>query len=133
MEETKLLIKEILEAQRSIISIDANDIENTFQGDGPIHGFTVSVNPALDFRTEVLFDEIRERAEQFKPFNNALVFFFMSDISPLTMDELYPLNEWMEEFPDEFMLRWGMAINPNNVPHVLKTIVLLQNNDVKDE
>ena len=57
----------------------------------------------------------------------------MSDISPLTMDELYPLNEWMEEFPDEFMLRWGMAINPNNVPHVLKAIVLLQNNDVKDE
>ena len=132
MEETKLLIKEILEAQRSIISIDANDIENTFQGNGPIYGFTVSVNPALDFRTEVLFDEIRERAEQFKPFNNALVFFFMSDISPLTMDELYPLNEWMEEFPDEFMLRWGMAINPPDAPHILKAIVLLQNNDGKE-
>lgn len=132
MEETKLLIREILEAERSIISIDANDIEKNFRGDRQIHGFTVSVNPALDFRTEVLFDEIRERAEQFKPFNNALVFFFMSDISPLTMDELYPLNEWMEEFPDEFMLRWGMAIDPPDAPHILKAIVLLQNNDVKE-
>ena len=128
MEETKLLIKEILEAKRSIISIDANDIEKTFQGRGPIHGFTVSVNPALDFRTEVLFDEIREKAEQFKPFNNALVFFFMSDISPLSMDELLPLNEWLEEFPDEAMLRWGVAINPPNSAHTLKAIVLLQNN-----
>jgi hypothetical protein len=126
MEEAKLLIKEILEAQRSIISIDADDIENTFQGRSPIHGFTVSVNPALDYRTEVLFDEVREKSEQFKPFNTALVFFFMSDISPLTMDELYPLNEWMEKFPDEFMLRWGMAINPPNAPHALKAIVLLQ-------
>lgn len=87
----------------------------------------------LLFRTEVLFDEIREKAEQFKPFNNALVFFFMSDISPLSMDELYPLNEWMEEFPDEFMLRWGMAINPPDAPRALKAIVLLQNNEGKDE
>ena len=133
MKETKQLIQEIVEAQRSIISIDANDIKDTFQGDSPIHGFTVSVNPALDFRTEVLFDEIREKVEQFKPFNNALVFFFMSDISPLTMDELYPLNEWMEEFPDEFMLRWGMAINPPNGPYTLKALVLLQNNGGKDE
>ena len=129
MEETKLLIKEILEAERSIVRIDANDIGNTFQVDRPIYGFTVSVNPASDFRTEVLFDEIREKTEQFKPFNNVLVFFFMSDISPLTMDELYPLNEWMEEFPDEFMLRWGMAINPPNGPHTLKAIVLLQNHE----
>ena len=127
MEETKQLIQEIVEAQRSIISIDANDIKDTFQGDSPIHGFTVSVNPALDFRTEVLFDEIREKAEQFKPFNKVLLFFFISDISPLTMDELYPLNEWMEEFPNEFMLKWGMAINPPNAPHALKAIVLLQN------
>ena len=121
MEETKQLIQEIVEAQRSIISIDANDIKDTFQGDSPIYGFTVSVNPALDFRTEVLFDEIREKAEQFKPFNKVLLFFFMSDISPLTMDEL------MEEFPNEFMLKWGMAINPPNAPHALKAIVLLQN------
>jgi hypothetical protein len=133
MKETKQLIQEIVEAKRSIISIDANDIKDTFQSDNPIYGFTVSVNPALDFRTEVLFDEIREKAEQFKPFNNALIFFFMSDISPLTMDELYPLNEWMEEFPDEFMLRWGMAINPPNAPHTLKALVLLQNNEGKDE
>ena len=127
MEETKQLIQEIVEAKRSIISIDANDIKDTFQGDSPIHGFTVSVNPALDFRTEVLFDEIREKTEQFKPFNKVLLFFFISDISPLTMDELYPLNEWMEEFPNEFMLKWGMAINPPNAPHALKAIVLLQN------
>lgn len=126
MEETKQLIKEILEAQRSIISIDANDIDHTFQGDEPIHGFTVSVNPALDYRTEVLFDEIREKAEQFKPFNNALVFFFVSDISPLSMGELYPLNEWIEEFPEEFVLRWGMAVNPPNAPHTLKAVVLIQ-------
>ena len=132
MEETKLLIKEILEAERSIISIDANDIEATFRVDRPIDGFTVSVNPALDFRTEVLFDEIREKAEQFKPFNNALIFFFMSDISPLTMDELYPLNEWMKEFPEELMMRWGMAINPPGAPHNLKAIVLLQKNEVKE-
>ena len=102
MEETKQLIQEIVEAKRSIISIDANDIKDTFQGDSPIYGFTVSVSPALDFRTEVLFDEIREKAEQFKPFNKVLLFFFISDISPLTMDELYPLNEWMEEFQITF-------------------------------
>lgn len=130
MEETKLLIQEIVEAQRSIISIDANDIEATFRSDRPINGFSVSVNPALDYRTEVLFDEIREKAEQFKPYNNALVFFFMSDISPLSMGELYPLNEWLEEFPEEFVLRWGMAINPANAPHILKAIVLLQKNEV---
>ena len=77
MEETKQLIQEIVEAKRSIISIDANDIKDTFQGDSPIYGFTVSVSPALDFRTEVLFDEIREKAEQFKPFNKVLLFFFI--------------------------------------------------------
>jgi hypothetical protein len=126
MEEPKQLIQEIVEAKRNVISIDANDIKDTFQSDNPIYGFTVSVNPALDYRKEVLFDEIREKAEQFKPFNYALLFFFISDISPLTMDELYPLNEWMEEFPNEFVLRWGMAISPPKAPHALKVIVLLQ-------
>lgn len=133
MEETKLLVREIVEAKWSIISIDANDIEDAFRGGGAIHGFTASVNPALDYRTEVLMDEVREKAEQFKPFNNAIMFFFISDISPLTMDELYPLNDWLKEFPEEFMLRWGMAINPPDAPHALKAIVLLQNNDGKNE
>jgi hypothetical protein len=133
MEDSKLLIREIVEAKRSIISIDSKDIEDAFRDGGTIHGFTVSVNPALDYRTEVLLDEVREKAELFKPFNHAIVFFFISDISPLTMDELYPLNDWLEEFPDEFMLRWGMAINPPDAPHTLKAIVLLQKNESKDE
>ena len=30
-------------------------------------------------------------------------------------------------FMGEFMLKWGMAINPPNAPHALKAIVLLQN------
>lgn len=128
MEETEELIKEIVEAERRIIGIDGDDIENTFRGGGEIHGLTVSVNPALDYRTEVLMDEVKSQAEVFKPYNHAIVFFFVPSDCPLMMGELRPLNEWFEEFPEEAIIKWGMALTPSDAPCTFKAVVLLQQN-----
>jgi hypothetical protein len=123
MEETTQLIQEIVEAKRSIIRIDANDIKDTFRGGGSIHGFTVSVSPALEGRVEVLMDEVKKKAEWYKPFNNALVFFFFPEDYSLLIDELQPFSDWIESIPDEFMIKWGMAIQSTQE---IRTIVLLQ-------
>ena len=117
---------QILDTKRTLVKIGANDIEETFQTGGDIHGFTVSVSAALDDRMWGLIEDVRREAEQFKPYNHVIMFFFMADTFPLSMDELLPLKEWLEEFPDETMLRWGVAINPPNASHTLKAVVLLQ-------
>lgn len=127
-DDTSKLVMEILDTKRTIVRIGANDIEDTFQAGGYIHGFMVSVSATLEDRMRALIEDVRKNAELFKPYNRMIMFFFMSDTSPLTMDELLPLNEWQEEFPDDAMFRWGVAINPPNSPHTLKAIVLLQNN-----
>ena len=127
-DNTSRLVMEVLDTKGAIVRIGANDIEDTFQTGGDIHGFTVSVSATLDDRMRALIEDVRKNAEQFKPYNRVIIFLFMPDISPLTMDELLPLNEWQEEFTDEAMLRWGVAINPPNSAHTLKAIVLLQNN-----
>lgn len=124
-DNNRKLVKEILDNQSAIVEIDVNDIEDTFQTEGEIHGFTVSVKATIDYRMKILMEEVRKKAEQYKPFNRVIVFFFMSVMSPLTMGELLPLNEWLEAFSDETKVRWGMAINPPNTPQTLKAIVLL--------
>lgn len=131
-DNNRKLVKEILDNQSAIVEIDVNDIEDTFQTEGEIHGFTVSVNATIDYRMKILMEEVRKKAEQYKPFNRVIVFFFMSVMSPLTMGEFLPLNEWLEAFSDETRVRWGMAINPPNTPQTLKTIVLLGITRVKN-
>ena len=125
-DNTSRLVLEILDTKRAIVRIGANDIENTFQTGGDIHGFTISVSAASDDRMKVLTEDVRKKAEHFKPYNHVIMLFFMSETCPLTMDELLPLNEWQEEFPDDAMFRWGVAINPPNSPHTLKAVVLIQ-------
>jgi len=124
-DNNRKFVQEILDNQRTIVEIDVNVIEDAFQTGGEVHGFTVSVNATIDHRMRVLMEEVRKKAELYKPFNRVIVFFFMPEMSPITMDELLPLNEWLKEFPDETMVKWGMAINPPNTPQTLKTIVLL--------
>jgi len=123
MKETKQLIQEIVKAQRSIISIDANDIKVTFRGDGAIHGLTVSVNPAMDDRIKILIDKVKKEAEQYMPFNTALLFLFLPEDQPLLMEELQPLTEWMESVPGNFLIKWGMAIQS---AQEIRAIVILQ-------
>ncbi|MCR4995630.1 MAG: hypothetical protein K6A32_09720 [Bacteroidales bacterium] len=123
MEETNRLIQEIVKTQSSLIGIDTCDIEDTFTGSSPIHGFTVAVDSALDSRAEVLMGEVRGKAEQYKPFIHALVFFFFPTDKPLLMEELKPLSDWIETFPSEFMIKWGMATHPKQE---LRTIVIIK-------
>jgi len=123
MEETNRLIQEIVKTQSALIGIDACDIEETFMASGPIHGFTVTVDSALDSRAEVLIGGVREKAEQYKPFIHALVFFFFPTDKPLLMEELKPLSDWIETFPSKFMIKWGMATHSKQE---LRTIVIIQ-------
>ena len=125
-DNTSRLVLEILDTKMAIVRIGVNDIEDTFQTGGDIHGFSVSVSAASDYRMRAMIEDVRKKAEQFKPYNHVIMFFFMSETCPLTMDELLPLHEWQEEFPDDAMFRWGVAINPPNSPHTLKAVVLIQ-------
>jgi hypothetical protein len=51
------------------------------------------------------------------------VFFFFPEERPLLMEELKPFSEWIDSIPDEFMIKWGLAIHSSQE---LRAIILLQ-------
>ena len=119
-EKVKRSIVDVLNAPKSLVSIDVNDVRDLFQEGGVIHAFNASVDASMENRMMLMMAKIMKHAECFEPYNR---FFFFPEKQPLLIEELQPFSEWMESVPDEFMIKWGMATQ--STPE-LRAIVLLQ-------
>ena len=118
-----VILKEVLDAQNGLIRININDIKDLFQQDGEIHAIDVRVNAREEHRMERLVDRVKEEANRLGADSRVLVYFFFPEKCPLMMEELRPFSEWIETFPGECMIKWGMATQS---AQELRAIVLLQ-------
>jgi hypothetical protein len=117
------ILKEMLDAPNGLIGIDINDIKDLFQQDGEIHAIDVRVNAREENRMERLMDRVKVDANRLGADSRVLVYFFFPEKCPLMMEELRPFSEWIETFPGECMIKWGMATQS---AQELRAIVLLQ-------
>lgn len=106
------ILKEMQENPNGLICIDINDIKDLFQQDGEIHAIDVSVNAREERRMERLMDRVKEEANRLGADSRVLVYFFFPEKCPLMMEELRPFSEWIETFPGECMIKWGMITHP---------------------
>ena len=117
------ILKEVQENPNGLICIDINDIKDLFQQDGEIHAIDVRVNAREENRMERLMDRVKEDANRLGADSRVLVYFFFPEKCPLMMEELRPFSEWIETFPGECMIKWGMATQS---AQEIRAIVLLQ-------
>lgn len=117
------ILKEVQENPNGLICININDIKDLFQQDGEIRTIDVRVNACEERRMERLMDRVKVEANRLGADSRVLVYFFFSEKYPLMMEELRPFSEWIETFPGECMIKWGMATHP---AQELRAIVLLQ-------
>jgi len=106
------ILKEVQENPNGLICIDINDIKDLFQQDGEIHAIDVRVNACEENRMERLMDRVKVDANRLGADSRVLVYFFFPEKCPLMMEELRPFSEWIETFPGECMIKWGMATHP---------------------
>lgn len=106
------ILKEMLENPNGLICIDINDIKDLFQQDGEIRTIEVRVNAREESRMERLMDCVKEDANRLGADSRVLFYFFFPEKCPLMMEELRPFSEWIETFPGECMIKWGMATHP---------------------
>lgn len=106
------ILKEVQENPNGLICIDINDIKDLFQQDGEIRTIDVRVNACEERRMERLMDRVKVEANRLGADSRVLVYFFFSEKYPLMMEELRPFSEWIETFPGECMIKWGMATHP---------------------
>ena len=117
------ILKEMLDAPNGLINIDINDIKDLFQQGGEIHAIDVRVNAREENRMERLMDRVKVDANRLGADSRVLIYFFFPEKCPLMMVELRPFSEWIETFPGECMIKWGMATQS---AQELRAIVLLQ-------
>lgn len=117
------ILKEVFDAPNGLIGININDIKELFQQDGEIHAIDVRVNAREENRMERLMERVKEEANRLGADSRALIYFFFPEKCPLMMVELRPFSEWIETFPGECMIKWGLATHS---AQELRAIVLLQ-------
>lgn len=117
------ILKEVLDAPNGLIGININDLKELFQQDGEIHAIDVRVNAREENRMEQLMEQIKKKGKSLSSYTRALIYFFFPEKCPLMMEELRPFSEWIETFPGECMIKWGMATQS---AQELRAIVLLQ-------
>ena len=122
-EKVKRSLMDVLNAPKSLVSIDVNDVRDLFQDGGRIHAYDTSVDASKENRMAWIMEQIMSKAKHFEPYNHALVFFFFPEGRPLLMEELQPFSNWIESVPGEFMIKWGMATQSTQE---LRAIVILQ-------
>ena len=122
-EKVKRSIVDVLNAPKSLVSIDVNDVRDLFQEGGVIHTFNASVGASIKKRMESLMDLIIVNTKKYEPFSHALIFFFFPEDRPLLMEELKPFSDWIESVPGELRIKWGMATQSTQE---IRAIVLLQ-------
>ena len=105
---------DVLNAPKSLVNIDVNDVRDLFQRSRDIHTFEVSVDADKENRIVLMMDQINKLSKCYEPYNRALIFFYFPEVLPLLMDELKPFCAWVESVPDEFMITWGMATHPTS-------------------
>lgn len=120
---TNQFIYEVLNSSNKLVNIDINDVRDLFQEGEEFHTFDVSVPADKENRMQQLMEHIKKCFKCHEPYNRALVFLFFPEGRPLLMEELKPFSEWIETAPEEFMIKWGMAIHPTQM---IRTIVILQ-------
>ena len=103
------ILKEMLDAPNGLINIDINDIKDLFQQGGEIHAIDVRVNAREEHRMEQLMEQIKKKGKSLSSYTRALIYFFFPEHNPLHMEELQPISEWIETFPGECMIKWGLA------------------------
>lgn len=113
-EKVKRNLMDVLNAPKSLVNIDVNDVRDLFQRSRDIHTFEVSVDADKENRIVLMMDQINKLSKCYEPFNRALIFFYFPEVLPLLMDELKPFCAWVESVPDEFMITWGMATHPTS-------------------
>ena len=106
------ILKEVQENPNGLICIDINDIKDLFQQDGEIRTIDVRVNAREEHRMERLVDRVKVDANRLGADSRALIYFFFPEKCPLMMEELRPFSEWIETFPGECMIKWGMVTHP---------------------
>ena len=120
---TNRFIKEVLDSTNKLVNIDINDVRDLFQEGEELHTFDVSVPANKENRMQLLMEQIKKCSKCHEPYNHVLVFFFFPEERPLLMEEMKALSEWIESVPGEFMIKWGMAINPIQM---IRAILILQ-------
>jgi len=113
-EKVKRNLMDVLNAPKSLVNIDVNDVRDLFQRSRDIHTFEVSVDADKENRIVLMMDQINKLSKCYEPYNRALIFFYFPEVLPLLMDELKPFCAWVESVPDEFMITWGMATHPTS-------------------
>ena len=121
-EKVKRNLMDVLNAPKSLVNIDVNDVRDLFQRSRDIHTFEVSVDADKENRIVLMMDQINKLSKCYEPYNRALIFFYFPEVLPLLMDELKPCCAWVESVPDEFMITWGIATHPTSN---IRTIVAL--------
>ena len=122
-EKVKRSIVDVLNAPKSLVSIDINAVKDFFQEGGVIHTYDASVGASIKKRMESLMDLIIVNTKKYEPFSHALIFFFFPEEHHLQMEELKLLSDWVESVPDDFLIKWGMATQSTQE---IRAIVLLQ-------
>ena len=122
-EKVKRSIVDVLNAPKSLVSIDVNDVRDLFQEGGAIHTYDASVGASIKKRMESLMDLIIVNTKKYEPFSHALIYFFFPEDRPLLMEELKLLSDWIESVPGELTIQWGMATQSTQE---LRAIILLQ-------
>ena len=91
-EKVKRNLMDVLNAPKSLLSIDVNDVRDLFQRSRDIHTFEVSVDADKENRIVLMMDQINKLSKCHEPYNRALIFFYFPEALPLLMDELRPVG-----------------------------------------
>lgn len=121
-EKVKRNLMDVLNAPKSLVSIDVNDVRDLFQRSRDIHTFEVSVDADKENRIVLMMDQINKLSQCHEPYNRALIFFYFPEALPLLMDELRPFSDWIDSIPGEIIIKWGMATHSTSN---IRTIVAL--------
>ena len=126
--KTLHLIKDILNARKSVIHVNGNEIENFLECQDTLTAFDEYVIASEENRMNHLVDKIKEKTKECEPITGMLLYLFCPEDYPLLMEEINPLNEWLSDTEEDFRMIWGMATTPVSATPMLRAIVLVLTN-----
>ena len=122
------LIKEILNARKSVIHVSVNDIQGFLASQDTLTVFDECVIASEKNRMNHLVDKIKEKTKECEPITGILLYLFCPEDYPLLMEEINPLNEWLSDVDSDMRNKWGMASTPPSTTPVLRAIALVLTN-----
>ena len=122
------LIAEILNARKSVIHVNVNDIQNFLEYRDTLTAFDEYVIASEENRMNHLVDKIKEKTKECEPITGILLYLFCPEDYPLLMEEINPLNEWLSDVDSDMRNIWGMTSTPPSTTPVLRAIALVLTN-----